>query len=94
MDLSSLQRTLTTAFLLLPFCVFTLWISGDYVWRSWQLLEGSQEAGGLDGVFILKTLIPIFAILLGIQALIGLFRPPAAQESEQSVVSTADQSGI
>ena len=83
-----------TLFLLLPFCVFTLWISADYVWRSWQLLEGSQEAGGLDGVFILKSLIPIFAVLLGLQALLGLFQPSPAQDSAASASSTADQSGI
>ena len=81
--------------LLLPFCLFTLWVSGDYVLRSWQLLEGSQEAGGLDAVFILKSLIPLFAVLLVIQALTSLFRPPAQNQDDSSrVSSTADQSGI
>lgn len=50
--------------LLLPFCVFAFMVSLDYVLASWRLLEGSPEAGGLPGVFLLKTLIPVMALLL------------------------------
>ena len=56
-------------FLLLPFALFVLWISFDYVINSWKLLEQSREAGGLPIVYILKTLIPTMAILLCMQAL-------------------------
>ena len=56
-------------FLLLPFTVFIVWVSFDYVIKSWLLLEKSREAGGLPLVFILKTLIPVMAILLFLQAL-------------------------
>ena len=58
-----------TLFLLLPFAGFILWISFDYVSTSWKLLEGSREAGGLPFVYILKTLIPIMAALLFLQAI-------------------------
>jgi len=57
-----------TLFLLLPFTVFIFWISFDYVYNAWKLLEGSREAGGLPFVYILKTLIPLMAGLLFLQA--------------------------
>ncbi len=54
---------------LLPFCLFTLWVSLPYVANSWKLLEGSREAGGLPLVFLLKSYIPIMAILLLLQGI-------------------------
>ena len=58
-----------SVFLLLPFALFIIWISFDYVLNSWKLLEQSREAGGLPFVYILKSLIPTMAILLFLQAL-------------------------
>ena len=37
--------------------------------KSWQIFEGSSEAGGMNLVYILKTLIPIMAILMLLQSL-------------------------
>jgi len=56
-------------FLLLPVCIFIFYISWDYVSASWSYYEGSREAGGIDGVFLLKSLIPLMAILLFLQGL-------------------------
>jgi len=53
--------------LLIPFCCFVLWASWDYVAASWQVRESSREAGGLPAVFLLKSLIPLFAALLALQ---------------------------
>ena len=67
---------LGTLFLLLPVCLFILWISGDYVASSWRVLEGSREAGGLPMVFLLKSIIPLMAglmILQGISLAAGNF---------------------
>ena len=58
-----------TLFLLLPFAFFIVWISFIYVINSWKLLEGSREAGGLPLVYLLKTLIPLMAVLLILQAI-------------------------
>lgn len=58
-----------TVLFLLPMCVFILWVSWGYVADSWKVLEGSKEAGGMPGVYLLKSLIPIFAILLLFQGL-------------------------
>ena len=54
--------------LLLPLCIFTFWMSMPYVASSWRVLEGSREVGGLPGLFLFKTVIPVFAVLLGLQA--------------------------
>ena len=53
--------------LLLPFMVVLLWLSVPYAGRSWAILEHSQETSGLPIVFVLKTLIPIFALLMALQ---------------------------
>jgi TRAP-type mannitol/chloroaromatic compound transport system permease small subunit len=55
--------------LLLPFCGVLAWFSLPYVARSWAILERSREASGLPLVFLLKTLIPLFALLLALQGL-------------------------
>lgn len=60
--------------LLLPVCLFIFIISWDYVALSWELHEGSQEAGGLEGVFLLKSLILVMAGLLVLQGMAGAIR--------------------
>jgi TRAP-type mannitol/chloroaromatic compound transport system permease small subunit len=65
---------LGTMSLLLPFSVFILWISADYVLTSWQQLEGSRETGGLPLMFILKSFTPLMAILLILQAIATMLR--------------------
>jgi TRAP-type mannitol/chloroaromatic compound transport system permease small subunit len=58
-----------TLFFLLPFCVLLVWVSADYVGRSWAIREGSKDAGGLPGLFLVKTLIPTCGVLLGVQGI-------------------------
>jgi len=55
--------------LLLPVVGLIFWGSLDYVADSWARLEESREAGGMPGLFLLKTVIPGFCILLGLQGL-------------------------
>ncbi|MEN8213558.1 MAG: TRAP transporter small permease subunit [Pseudomonadota bacterium] len=59
-----------TLLLLIPVALFILWSSWDYVYQSWQVLEGSREAGGLPLVFLLKTLMLLLPLLLLIQAVV------------------------
>lgn len=63
-----------TMLLLLPFALVVLVYSLPYVSESWRLLEASKEAGGLPLVYILKTLIPLMAVQLILQALSDLKR--------------------
>ena len=58
---------------LLPLCIFWCWVSFDYVAVSWSQNEGSNS-GGLPGWFLIKTLIPLSAVLLILQALANAFR--------------------
>ena len=60
---------LGTLLLLLPVTIFIAWISWDYVAASWQLREGSGEAGGLPGVYLLKSTILLMTLLLFIQGI-------------------------
>ena len=65
---------LGTVFLLMPVSVFIIWMGWDYVTGSWQVLEGSREAGGLPGVFLLKSLIIIMPALMLLQGLALVLR--------------------
>lgn len=54
---------------LLPVAIFLFWASLDYVSFSWSVKESSGQPGGLPGVFLVKTLIPLMAILLAMQGI-------------------------
>ncbi len=49
---------------LAPFSIFIIYISFDMVLASWKILEGSGEAGGLNYVYLLKTLIPLSGLFM------------------------------
>lgn len=55
--------------LLVPFCLIIIWGSQNYIGLAWSSLEGSAESDGIRGVFLLKTMVPVFAILLLLQGL-------------------------
>ncbi|NBC49080.1 MAG: TRAP transporter small permease subunit [Gammaproteobacteria bacterium] len=63
-----------TLLLLMPVSVFLLVSSWDYVAESWAVLEGSREAGGIPGVWALKTLILLMPMLMLVQGLIWAAR--------------------
>jgi len=65
---------LGTLLLLLPVCIFILVSSIDYVSAAWAVHEGSREAGGLNGIYLLKTLIPVMAVLLLLQGIAQFIR--------------------
>lgn len=65
----ALVNALAALFLIFPFCLLIGFYSWDYVLASWSILEGSRQSGGLPLVFILKSLIFAFVILLGLQGL-------------------------
>ena len=55
--------------LLLPFVMTIAILSWHYVVISWVRLEESYEAGGMPGLFLLKTTILVFCVLVGLQGL-------------------------
>ena len=60
--------------LLLPFSTVLVWLSVPYAARSWAILERSQETSGLPLVYLLKTLIPLFAFLMALQGIAQAIR--------------------
>jgi TRAP-type mannitol/chloroaromatic compound transport system permease small subunit len=59
---------------LIPVAVVLAVLSLPYAARSWAILEHSREASGLPFVYLLKSLIPVFAALLGLQGVAQAIR--------------------
>ena len=59
---------------LLPLCAYIFYISWDFVQQSWHIGEVSTEPGGIPAVFLLKSLIPLMAINLSLQAVAEVLR--------------------
>jgi TRAP-type mannitol/chloroaromatic compound transport system permease small subunit len=78
---------------LLPVSLFIGFVSWDFVIASWQIREGSTDSGGLSAIYLLKTLIPLTAVSLSLQALaeilrnglvlMGLAQPEAEQQEQE-----------
>ena len=60
---------LGSIFLLLPLVGLVFMVSVGYVADSWIRLEESREAGGLPGLFLLKSVVLVFCVLLGLQGM-------------------------
>ncbi len=56
-----------TLLFLLPLCFWLLYAGWGYAGAAWAVRESSPEAGGLPGLYLLKSLIPLTALLLAIQ---------------------------
>lgn len=54
--------------LLIPFCLLFIFASRDGVDRAWLVQEGSRETDGIHLRYLLKTLIPTFAVMMLAQA--------------------------
>jgi TRAP-type mannitol/chloroaromatic compound transport system permease small subunit len=53
---------------LLPTCGLIAWAGWPYVAQAWTVLEGSPEGSlGIPGVFMLKSVILVFAALVALQ---------------------------
>ena len=54
---------------LVPYVVVVALYAWPFVMRSWRIYEGSANVGGMPGLFILKTFILVFSLLVGLQGL-------------------------
>ena len=54
---------------LIPFCLIVFYVSYPYVANAWAVHEGSIETSGIQGVYLLKTTILIFAVLVLLQGI-------------------------
>jgi TRAP-type mannitol/chloroaromatic compound transport system permease small subunit len=49
--------------------------------NSWKILEGPISVGGIEAVFMLKTLIPLFCLLVALQSVAILLRRLAGRDA-------------
>lgn len=56
-------------FFLIPFVIVVWLYAFPAVRRSWGFYEASANIGGMPGLFLLKTFILVFAVLVGLQGL-------------------------
>ena len=56
-------------FFLIPFIAMVAWVSWPYVAAAWERFDGAREIGGLPGLFLLKTVILVFCLLVGLLGL-------------------------
>lgn len=82
---------LGTIFLLVPTLGAVLWFTWPYVLLSWQRLEVSREAGGMPGLFLWKTTMLIFCVLLFLQGLALALRSILVLSGRKDPNETAGQ---
>ncbi len=54
---------------LVPFCIVNFDFAWPFVLNSWAVFEGSTEAAGLPYIYLLKTVILVFSVLLAMEGL-------------------------
>jgi TRAP-type mannitol/chloroaromatic compound transport system permease small subunit len=80
---------------LIPFFFLTLyWVWPDIVY-AWQITEGSRETGGLPGLFLVKSSLPLMCILMIVQSLFivirrGQFMALNEDDKPQSLAETQE----
>ena len=67
--------------------MFLIPVFGLMVWAwlpdltySWKILEGAIETGGLGGVFLIKTVLPVAGVLMILQGIAVLLDPTLTAE--------------
>lgn len=55
--------------LLMPMVLMVFKVAWPYVLESWMRLESSREAGGLPGLYLIKSALIVFCVLLALQGL-------------------------
>ncbi len=58
-----------TLIFLLPWLGVLLYYGVPFLALSWRLFEPSSQADGLPGYFVLKSVVPLFCLLVGLQGL-------------------------
>lgn len=71
---------------LMPFSWIVFSYSLPFVKRAWNYLEGSANVGGLPGLFVLKSFIIGFAVLIALQGIAMIFRSILVLSGHQDLV--------
>lgn len=83
-------NSLGTLLFLIPTCGFIGFISIDFVVSSWQIREGSTDSGGLDYVYLLKSLILVMAFTMILQGIAELLRSALVLAGYQTPTKPAE----
>lgn len=59
---------------LIPFCWVVYAYSWNYIVRSWRIGEGSSNYGGMPGLYILKSFILVFVVVVLLQGIAMVLR--------------------
>ena len=59
---------------LLPFAFVVIYYSWNYVRSSWGISEQSGNAGGMHGLYVLKSFIIVFAVVIALQGIAAALR--------------------
>ena len=70
--LRALVNLIGSAVFLLPICILIAYVSFDYIALAWKVREGSRETSGIQAIYLLKSLILVFAAQGALQALAGI----------------------
>ena len=76
-----LEKIMLVAFLL-PLCIVLFWFGSRMAWLSFMQDEGSRAALGLSGRWIVKSALPIGALLLFLAGCYRLARPLPSRDRE------------
>ncbi|MGD8326674.1 MAG: TRAP transporter small permease subunit [Sphingomonadales bacterium] len=63
-----------TLVFLIPFCALVWWACLPFVWRSWEIFEGSIDSSGLPFIYVLKGFLLLFALTLSLQSIALIIR--------------------
>jgi TRAP-type mannitol/chloroaromatic compound transport system permease small subunit len=77
---------------LIPMSWLILETSRSYIGGAWRILERSRESDGLPLIFLLKTAIPLFAVMMILQGL-SMAARAALTLSGREAPSTGDNAG-
>lgn len=88
----ALINLLGTVLFLLPFCILILWVSWPYVFNAWRVMEGSKETSGLQGIYLLKSVILVFGGLVILQGVAIIARSILTLTGQDPDPWPADQS--
>ncbi len=82
-----------TILFLWPVCILVIYVSWPYVASSWSVLESSRETSGIPAIFLLKTIIPIFALTVMLQGLSTVIRSILTLGGQDQSTDSASTSG-
>ena len=68
---------------LIPVFGLLIWAAWPTLVYSWSIREGSIETGGLPGLYLVKTMLPVAAALTIVQGVAAVLRPRQAGDERE-----------